>query len=62
MVLKKAEEEKETSKELGEKPVFIRVVAQLPTQEIRRIEYADKIETLVTIEEFLTAQANARSK
>ena len=57
MVLEKADKEKDK-----EKPVVIRVVAQLPTQEVRRIEYEDRIETLITIEEYLTAQANARSK
>lgn len=56
MVLKEIEETK--SEKVKEKLTIIQVVAQLPTQEVRFKEFEDKIINFITIEEYLTIQAN----
>jgi len=62
MVLSKVEAEnskvKEEPKKENKKEIF-QVVAKLPVQEIRQIEREDVIINLITIEEYLTQQANA---
>ena len=63
MVLKKVEESKETkeAKETKDtkKKEIIQVVAQLPTQTIRRLEREDSIVNFITVEECLTSLVNS---
>ena len=60
MTIKKADSEDKV--ETKTKKEVIQVVDKLPVQEVRRIEKEDVIINLITIEEYLTAQANARTE
>jgi hypothetical protein len=64
MSLEKVESEKtsQKEKEKSKKKEILQVVAKLPVQEVRRIEYEDYIANLITIEEYLTQMANAGIK
>lgn len=62
MVLEKIEADNSKSKKEIKKKEVIQVVDKLPVQEIRQIEKEDVIINLMTIEEYLTLQANAGIK
>jgi hypothetical protein len=64
MSLEKVESEKtsQKEKEKSKKKEILQVVAKLPVQEVRRIEYEDYIANLITVEEYLTQMANAGIK
>jgi hypothetical protein len=44
------------------KKEVVKVVSQLPTQEVRQVETETEIINFVTIEEYLTTLANARTQ
>jgi hypothetical protein len=60
MTIKKVEDagEKQDDKKVTEKKNIIKVVAQLPVRPVRIEEDEEAIYHYVTIEEYLTAQAN----
>jgi hypothetical protein len=60
MTIKKAEEQIESTNNSEDKKHIIKVVAQLPVQPVRIVEDDDAIYHYVTIEEYLTQQANIR--
>lgn len=48
--------------ESKDKKVTVKVVAELPVQPVRQVEYEDHIESYITIEEALTAILNSGAK
>ena len=58
MVIKKIEDQEATKEEKQEKKHIVKVVAQLPVQPVRILEDEQAVYHYVTIEEYLTQQAN----